>query len=162
MSSPLDFLKEFFEGNIDFVGQHYAEEAARSILIAGTVLSFFAGYFSQSMKVTFSALGSFVVLAAIVRALPTSFILVLTTISFATSSTSVQNGMHSPITDSFGGLMHDAPPPDCLATLKPQHACSSICPPVRQLVIPPWPMYRSNPVSWLPPVDTSASTKKKA
>ncbi|KAI5829147.1 microsomal signal peptidase subunit [Schizophyllum commune Tattone D] len=95
MSSPLDFLKEFFEGNIDFVGQHYAEEAARSILIAGTVLSFFAGYFSQSMKVTFSALGSFVVLAAV-------------------------------------------------------------------LVIPPWPMYRSNPVSWLPPVDTSASTKKKA
>ncbi|KAL1672804.1 hypothetical protein EV122DRAFT_223963 [Schizophyllum commune] len=67
MSSPLDFLKEFFEGNIDFVGQHYAEEAARSILIAGTVLSFFAGYFSQSMKVTFSALGSFVVLAAVVR-----------------------------------------------------------------------------------------------
>ncbi|KAI5891511.1 uncharacterized protein SCHCODRAFT_01154521 [Schizophyllum commune H4-8] len=65
MSSPLDFLKEFFEGNIDFVGQHYAEEAARSILIAGTVLSFFAGYFSQSMKVTFSALGSFVILAAV-------------------------------------------------------------------------------------------------
>lgn len=53
-----------FEGNIDFVGQQLAGDYAQMILVAGTVLSFFAGYFAQSLKVTFSTLALFVILGA--------------------------------------------------------------------------------------------------
>ncbi|KAL1741164.1 microsomal signal peptidase 12kDa subunit [Schizophyllum fasciatum] len=89
----MDIIKEL-DGKIDFVGQAYAEEFSRALLIAGSTLSFFAGYFAQSLRVTFGALFVFCVLAVV-------------------------------------------------------------------LVVPPWPMYRSHPVSWLPPVNTDDTVKKK-
>jgi len=46
-------LQELFEGKIDFEGQKAADVIVRSVLISATIISFWAGAFTQSLRVCF-------------------------------------------------------------------------------------------------------------
>ncbi|KAF7986946.1 hypothetical protein HWV62_12761 [Athelia sp. TMB] len=50
-------LKDTFEGKIDFVGQKTVDDISRIALIAITIVSFIAGFATQSLSVTFGLFG---------------------------------------------------------------------------------------------------------
>ncbi|KAI0697211.1 microsomal signal peptidase subunit [Cerioporus squamosus] len=56
-----DILQKYLEGKIDFEGQKLVEQITRNTLIAATVVSFLAGFVSQSLRVLFGVFALFVV-----------------------------------------------------------------------------------------------------
>ncbi|KAM0746352.1 SPC12-domain-containing protein [Meredithblackwellia eburnea MCA 4105] len=69
MDSLCTYLQSHFEGKIDFVGQEQTEKLARSILWAFTGISFLAGFFVQSLRLTF-IIFTFGIVLALVLVLP--------------------------------------------------------------------------------------------
>ncbi|RPD54603.1 microsomal signal peptidase subunit [Lentinus tigrinus ALCF2SS1-7] len=56
-----DILQKYLEGKIDFEGQKLVEQISRNALIAATVVSFVAGFASQSLRVLFGVFALFVI-----------------------------------------------------------------------------------------------------
>ncbi|KAL8286814.1 hypothetical protein RQP46_004342 [Phenoliferia psychrophenolica] len=65
-------IKNYFEARIDFAGQEQAEKLARSILWSFAGIGFIAGFFAQSLTVTFVifSLGIVLTLLLILPAYP--------------------------------------------------------------------------------------------
>ncbi|TFK27273.1 microsomal signal peptidase 12 kDa subunit [Coprinopsis marcescibilis] len=59
-------LADLLEGKIDFVGQNLVEQIAKTVLIAGAVVSFIAGFAAQNLRVTFGLYAVIVLILAVV------------------------------------------------------------------------------------------------
>ncbi|KAI9068946.1 microsomal signal peptidase subunit [Trametes sanguinea] len=55
------YVQNLLEGKIDFEGQKLVERISRDTLIAATVVSFIAGFATQSLRVTFGLFALFVI-----------------------------------------------------------------------------------------------------
>ncbi|KAF8516872.1 microsomal signal peptidase subunit [Gautieria morchelliformis] len=62
-------IQRVLEGKIDFEGQRLADQITRYVLIAATVVSFFAGVIAQSLRISFGVF-SFAVLVLALTVVP--------------------------------------------------------------------------------------------